>query len=397
MNKIKRILEFAMELGDTPDAINPKHKRALATGEHPLGKNPAFPAHQGQGMNPHEQHATGTYKAIAANVQRYGGHMPRSQSPRELMRVAQDMFQTLHTIQQREAEHVDELQALAVETVMRLPEFKTLRRAVQSGQLKIEAHLRPRIDIQGMQAEKPEDEPEFEVPEIKQEYDELIHKRKMINTLIQGAAVSNNYAFSYYSRDELNAIDPSLIRDYGKLMAYSELGYFIQDPDMVKMAAAAGGSEAQGGEEKLKRDEDGNVTIVARGITFPILVQEIIKGCMEYLSYSDEEDPETSAVVNKQADLLGDEQVQMQVGPNIYRQMIDAIGLEQAEVWPYLHDELVRMPASEFNAKMQGLIKGTPEGKAWFRDLAQRVKAEVMEREGEDQTESLAKRITGAR
>lgn len=386
-----------MELGDTPDAIHPTNKQRLAQGPHELRDNPAFPPHQGQGMNPHEKHAVGTYKAIVTNLQRYGGYVPRNGTPREVMRAAMEMMGTLEDIQEREVMHFEELQKLATECVMRLPEFKSLRRAVQTGQLKIEAHLGKRINIQGMAGED-EPQPQMpggDVPEIAAEYDELVHKRMMINTLIQGAAVSNNYAFAYYVRDELQHIDPALVQQYGKLMAYSELGYFLQDPNMVQMAAAAGGEESQGGEEKLKRNEDGSVTIVARGITFPILVQEVIKGCMEYLSLNDEEDEDTQHLVNQKADYVGAEQIQMQVGPNIYRQMIDAIGLDKADVWPYLHDELVRMPASEFNQRMQGLIAGTPEGRAWFKQLADKIRAEVGEDQGgaNPQAEALARQM----
>lgn len=383
-----------MQLGDTPDAIHPVHKNALARGTHALGQNPAFPPHGGRGMNPHERHAVGTYKSVAANLATYGGHMPRSQNPRELARAGEDMFQTLFHLQEREVAHVEQLEQLAVETVMRLPEFKTLRKPVQAGQIKIEPHLPRRVNIQGMEfadTPRPQDA-ELEIPEIKAEYDEMIHKRKMINTLVQGTAVSNNYSFAYYAREELDAIDPSLVRDYGKLMAYSELGYFTQDPRMLKIAAASEGGEQQGGEERLKRNDDGSVSIVARGVVFPILVQEIIKGLMEYLSWNDEEDPETQRQVQRQADFVEDEQIQMQLGPNIYRQMIDAIGFESAHVWPLLHDYLVKMPVREFNQRMQGLIGGMPEGKAWFKQLADRIKRQLQAAE-EGPSESLASRM----
>lgn len=347
-------------------------------------------------MNPHERHAVGTYKSIAQNLQRYGGFMPRSQ--RDAGRAAMDMSRTLQDLQQREADHIDELEPLAIETVLRLPEFKSLRAAVEGGRVKIEAYLNRRINIQGMEfSDAPQEEPEgYNVPEIKAEFDEMVHKRKMLNTVIQGAAVANNYSFAYYTRDELQAIDPSLVRDYGKLMAYTELGYFIQNAKIMKTAAQGGGTASQGGDERIKRNEDGSVSIVARGITFPILVQEIIKGCMEYMSWNNDEDPDTQYTVNKRADFVDDEQVQMQVGPNIYRQMIEAIGLESAHVWPYLYKALVRMPVREFNEHMQGLLGGTPEGKQWFKNLADQIRQQVEQAEGgEGQTESLARRMLG--
>lgn len=371
---------MAMDLGGEPDSIHPHHKQALATGQHSLAGNPAIES------NAHvERHASATYRNILANLRRYGGHVPRNGSPRELMGAAQDMFQTLAEIQEKEAGRTEELEKLAVETVLRLPEFKSLRSAVQRGQLVIRPFLNRAIEIQGanLSDEKPEPPAEFEVPEVKAEYDEMIHRRKLTNMFIQGAAVANNYAFAYYAREELNQYDPALVKDYGKLMAYSELGFFIQAPEIMKAAAQAGGTEAQGGDARLRRAEDGSVEVVARGIAFPILVQEIIKGCMEFLALNDEDDAEARATVQRQADFIDDEQTHMQVGPSVWREFMDAIGHEQAEVMPYLKNILAKMPIREYNARMQALISGTPEGKAWLRDTATRIKQKLDARQGD--------------
>ena len=375
----RRLLEMAFDLGGDPDSVDPQHKRAWASGEHSLRGNPAI-----ENSGHVERHAAATYRNILTNLRRYGGHVPRNNSPRELQQTAVDMFQTLHEIQQFEADHTGELERLAVETVLRLPEFKSLRSAVGAGDVVIRAFLNREIDIEGavLSDERPEPPAETQVPQIRAEYDEMIHRRRLTNMFIQGAAVANNYAFAYYARDELNQINPELVQDYGKLMAYSELGYFVQSPEIMRAAAQAGGTAAQGGDTRLRTGAEGSVEIVARGIAFPILVQEIIKGCMEFLALNDEDDDDTRTAVQQQADAIDDEQTHMQIGPSIWREFMDAIGHEQAEVMPYLKDMLAKLPASEYNARMKALISGSPEGKQWFRQAALQIKQKLDAEQG---------------
>lgn len=374
MSRARRLLELALDLGDDPDAIHPQHKQALRQGTHPLGKVPAFNPHDAQPANPAERHASASYRNVLAKLRAYGGIVPRSRA--DASRCAMDMMQTLQDIMRRERGHEQELEQLAVETVLRLPEFSTLRRAVRDGSVKIEAKL-GQPDLSDIQLE-PSDEQEEEEPEqIKAEYDELIGRRKLLNTMAQGAAVANNHAFAYYAREALNAIDPQLVRDYGKLMAYSELGQFMQGTEIARAAAQGAGGGAQGGGSGVRREEDGSATIVATGLTFPILVHEIIKGVMELLTMTGEEDPEVQTQVQKRADIIGDEQYQQQMGPSIWREFIAAIGHDQAEVMPYVYDELNRMPPGEYHRKMQALIGGSAEGKRWFSELARKIKQEM--------------------
>ncbi len=380
------LVEMALELGNTPDAIHPHHKQVLRTGQHGLGEVPAFQPHTTEPSNDAERHAANSYKSVITSLQRYGGIVPRN--AQDTGRVVQDMFGTLRDLMRRESAHREELECLAVETVLRLPEFKTLQRALESGNLKIEASI-GRPNLNSVQTQDPGDPDEVEVwgeesedeeepsDRITAEYDELIVRRKMTNTLIQGAAVSNNYAYAYYARDELNALDPRMVRDYGKLMAYTELGQYMHGPEIARAASAAHGSDAQGGGVQLQRSDNGSWKIVARGLVFPMLVQEIIKGAMEFLSINDEEDPDTTNRVQLSADFIEDEQYQQMIGPSVWRAFMDAIGHEAAEVMPYVYDELNRMPTSAYNEKMKALVAGTPEGKVWFQQLAQKIKREI--------------------
>jgi len=378
---------MALGLGGLPDIIHPSHKQKLATGEHALGGNPAF-----SDPSKHEKHAGQTYQQVMRNAERYYGQMPRSQ--RDAVMMAVEVMQALGRIQQTEAEHRPELEHLAVETVLRMDEFKSLRRALEQGNLKIDAKLQPQLEIQGTAfSDEPQEEPEeMEIPQIRQEIDQAIHKRNFVNALIQGAALTNNYAWSYHSRDELSQIDPDLLRDYGKLMSATEVGYWVQGEEAVRQAMQAGGEQAQVGDARLKSNPDGSVTVQARGVAFPILVQELIKGLMEYLSFDDEEDPETRKLVHSKSDFIDAETIQMMLGPSLWKEFLDAVGGDAREVVPHVYDHIVRMPTTEFNQLMRGLVDGDPAAKRQMHDLAQQIKREVG---GQEEALRIAKRLLG--
>jgi O6-methylguanine-DNA--protein-cysteine methyltransferase len=236
--------------------------------------------------------------------------------------------------------------------------------------------------------------PGAEVPEIAADYEDLKHRRKVAHTFTHGAAVANNYAFTKVF-DELHEIDPGLTKDYGKVMAYSELGYFSQSPEYMRQVAQAAGEETQGGMSQLRQGEDGSVVIYAAGITFPMLYHEIVKGCMGFLSGTDkEDDTETAAHVRRHSDFIDDEQTMMHVGPELYRQFMAALGPGNEDLMPYVYDELQRLPSSEYNKVLQGLTSGTPGGTAWFQQLARKIRQEQSEDQGA-QGESLVDRLLG--
>jgi hypothetical protein len=377
-----------MDLGDTPDIIHPSRKQAVLQGTHPLGSHPALP-------RPHQPRlATHGYKQAMSQVQRYTGRMPRNAA--DLMRCSMEMFSALQKIQGIEAEHKEELEKLAISTVLQLPKFKSLRGPVSRKEIILQAELNPEIDIKGakMSDEEPDPEPEeMNVPEIRHEIDAEAEKRRLINALIQGSAVSDNYAFAYYSRDALQRIDPELVQDYGKLMSLTEIGYWATDDATVRAAAAAGGSEAQGGESRLSQDEQGRPVIIAKASGFPFLVHELVKGIMEYLSFDDTNDPDTRKLAYKKADFIDDETWSMLMGPGIWKNFLDAVGLDNHEVIPYLFDEINQMPLNEFYAFVRDLVEGGPRSKQQLAKMAAEVRQDIKNDEG--QAESQAWNIAG--
>lgn len=363
-----------LNLGDTPDLIHPDRKQKLETGTHSLGGHPSLSLEKQQEL------ASKSYKQTMHNVRRYTGRTPRNLM--DVLRGYGNMMHTLQDLTQREAQHRPQLEAMAIKTVLSMPEYSSLAKEVQAGHIKMEAHLqKPDLSKAKLSDEEPEEDekiatPEFEVPEIKAEMDDAVMKRRLINALTHGAAVTNNYAYHYYAGDALNQLDPSLVEDYGKLMSFSEIGYWVQGDEVVK-AAASEGSEMQFGAEELAQDENGVPIIRATAMTFPALVHELVKGVMEYLAHDDENDSETRKDVYSKADFLDEETWSMLLGPGLWQSFLEAVGPENRHVLPHLYDHILRMPTTEFNAMVKGIVDGAPQAKQQLRALANEVKGEL--------------------
>ena len=198
-----------------------------------------------------------------------------------------------------------------------------------------EAHLgfAPMQEADEGSDDESESEPEQEdvVPEnLRKE----INKRVTINTLTHGAAVHQMQTAHHLVRDALNEIDEQLVPLYTAISKDSHSQYWeFFFEDMAKMTG--GGGEAAG-TSRIKYDEEGNPKIIAYGMFFPILVQELSKGMMELLSMHGHAklDPHVQREVLKHADDLKHEQWMIQVGPTLWQRFLKVLpkGIPLAEV-----------------------------------------------------------------
>ena len=391
--RAKRLVEMALDLGGVPDWIDPEKKRRITTGQHPYAENPAFPREPGPGSYPegeNEPHpgrissyaelvASDVYPKIVRKLQSaLGGQLPRS--PYQILTV---MVQALHRAVQYEQGHERELEEMAVRVVLGLPEFAHYKAAYKEGDLKIVAQLRPDIDLEGatVEPEEPDQEQqaELQVAQIAQELDLEKEKRRMINLMIQGSAINKDHAFMQVER-ELRQLNPELVNTYALLMSGGELAYWVMPEEAQKQMMGAGGGGA-GGVERLEFEEDGTPVIHAQAVVFPVLIQEIVKGLMELLSYDDESDPGTQKYAYGQADTLGGEVWDIKFGPAVWRQILRQIGHENQEYMPYVYRHLLELPTTEFNQRMQQILRGEPQGREFIKQLVAQVRRE---REGEE-------------
>jgi hypothetical protein len=225
-----------------------------------------------------------------------------------------------------------------------------------------------------------QDEPEM--PEIESEVDldrlnSEVQKRRILNSIMQGAAKKGHYMFHMVD-NELSNIEPRLMTIYGKLMSMTDLTYW-----MIPDLASAGGGEMKGGREYLDLSGD-KPKIVAEAWIFPVLLNELIKGCMELLAAHGlpEDEREAQYVIDK-ADFLEAEVWDMRLGPGIWEKFINAIEGDAYDIKHYLYYEVAQMPAGEFHEFMRELLSGSNKGKQMLTDLANDVQKDIKEKEAQ--------------
>lgn len=352
-----------------PNLVDRDRLRAMSTGGHPYSlEHPSV-----------EALASDQYqKVIAAVARAYRVEPSRIQhSMRALMQA--NMQAMMHAMQVQEA-HVEELEQLAVRAVLDLPEFEAAKEAVESGDLRIDAKLQgDEVDVSGAPLEdKGEDfHQDFNVEQVARELDDEVHRRRLLNAMTQGAAINKNRAHAMFAQ-ELNALDPELVRSFSAVMSFAELMYFAMPEAQQKMAMEAGAGAA--GSVELKVDEESVPTIRARAALFPVLIQEIVKGLMEYLAHNDEEDPEVRRHARGRADHLMGEVWDINVGPALYRKFLGMIPDGKMRYVPHVYADLAKLPAGQFKRVMQGIAHGSPEVK---RQIATLVRNAEMAEAGE--------------
>jgi hypothetical protein len=229
-----------------------------------------------------------------------------------------------------EGRHREELEQLAIDACLEESQ-------VPNDWFTIEAKLnRAPINTSDfkLKPKKPQDSPPLEIPSFDvedltdEEISELeIHKRNMINALVQGAAKKGHYIFQKPEiKQRLDEIDPRLYPAYLGIMAINDFLYFSME-QMIEQMSQTGSGVA--GKVKLENnddedeDEEGgeekpDTKIVAEGLIFPILCHEIIKGLEESIGrHGLPEDPEMSQQVRDVTDVLSHEPMQLRIGPEI--------------------------------------------------------------------------------
>lgn len=424
---VQRLLEAPIDAGDYPDYIHPEKKTKMAKRSHPMAKNPAYPKYTAQAgakpQNWEELLASEQYQKTLERLAKYMADMdprrrnaqgqPKSLAGTGLHSIMGAMFQAITTAQGIEAAHKEELEQLAIQLVFEQPEFKKLLEPYRNGEFKIDAKLEqadlsravvsPETQAGGEDEEDEEEAPAREEAPAGEErldqeeaalqrmanFNPEVEKRKVINAMIQGAAVSKNYAYNLV-HSELNAIDPRLLAFYGVAMAGSELGYFATPDAMAAVAVQS--PELSGGSSELEFEGGGEeggqgVPIIrARGMIFPMLVQEITKGLMELMSYEGlPENPEAAQDVIDKTDFVDHESWAMIMGRGLWTRFVSALGGNEDEITMHLYNRIVQMPPDQFNKAMQTIQAGGSGAQQFVKRLAQDVR---MDMEAQDRNEA---------
>jgi hypothetical protein len=377
----ENIEEMAMSF-DTPDRPDQGVQNKLSQGDTPLKKIPLPNAEQ-PNNNFQELLASERYKQVIARVREYTGINTPLTGDSNIMPLAQMMMTAHNQIIQTERAHREQLEQLAVELVMKemgIPEGALQFNAKIVGMGEIGTN-----DFNREMEQQPNIEPvdiETDLMDDLEKIDLEKAKRRLINNMIQGASKKGHYMYHYVA-DKIEEITGSedLINQYGVLMSINDTLYWqLSDEQMKMMRGGAGGGGSVGGKEEVDRNTNPP-TIVARGINFPILVHELIKGTLELFAIqgrpTDEEGNESEnwGEIEGSEDTLEKEVWDLRLGPAIWdrvrNQFPESILTDEnkAELQNYLLVEIFKLPAKQFLVFMKEVVSGSENGKRLMNEL----------------------------
>jgi len=384
---------------DGPERMDPEIQSKLEKGETPMSDNPALPRKDDDEFdNSFEQLiASKRFKDVVEKVKRYTGVQEVSQN--QLMNLQMMMMQAVQKVKQIESNNEGYLEQLAVDLVkqeMSLPD--------DAFQYDVELTSMPgQIDMSGMKTDSEELDDEdvveqFGVSEDEAEDDlenfmaafEMFDlekaKRRFINSLIQGASKKGHYMF-HLVEEQLNTINPELLNLYGVLMSINDLLYWILPDQMVMNAAQSG----QGMEGKEEVDETTDPpTIKAKGLFFPILVHELVKGVYEVMGTQGlPDDPKAADMVMSQTDTLPYEIWDLRLGPVIWEKFTQAYPDklyedDMREIQNYLFSRFSALTTEEFFEVAKMILSGSDEGKKIVSNMVDEIIEELKAEDYED-------------
>jgi len=352
-----------IDYGNRPERMDPNLERKLGSPENIYASNPALQ----KGTQDVQRLISSRFQKVANKLRQVTGIEDLSSKQVQGM-IYQEMMRKLPNIMRIEAANRDELIDLAKEASLDEAE-------VPADWYQIEATLGMpdtgnfRFEPEDDKEDEEEKEESLEFPsfDVEDLTDEEIlelekHKRNIINAIIQGAAKKGHYLFQKPEvKARLDAIDPSLYRDYLGIMAINDFLYFSME-QMIEMMSQTGqgvagkvelgdADEDEGGEEG---ESQPDTKIMATGMIFPILCHEIIKGLEEAKGrHGLPKEPSLRQKVQGQTDILSNEPMQLRIGPEIVEKIRFALPNEMYDqdnkgLINWFHILLYQIPAQEF-------------------------------------------------
>jgi hypothetical protein len=361
-------LKEQLDYGNRPERMDPSLERKLASPDSLYAQNPAMR----KGAADVQRLVSQRFGKVADKLKEVVGNRNISSQQVQGM-IYNEMMGKLRNIMSIEAAHKDELEQLAVDASLEEQE-------VPEGWYQIEPHLGQQPDVSDFRyaPEEPKDDeeeekekleiPSFDVEDLTDEEELELekHKRNIINAIIQGAAKRGHYLFQKPDiKARLDAIDPSLYRDYLGIMAINDFMYFTME-QMIEMMSQTGqgvagkvklsnaDDEEEGEEGGEETDDSPDTKITAQGLIFPILCHELIKGFEEAKGrHGLPKDAGMRRKVQGQVDILSNEPMQLRIGPEIVEKLRNALPDAMFDdsnkgLINWFHILLYQIPAQEF-------------------------------------------------
>jgi len=310
----------------------------------------------------------------------YGNELSRKswdhlQPGEEGNNVNQNMIRCMNYIQQVEnieSKHKEQLEQLATELTEKLW-------GIPSERLK--------ADLTGMQGgfdKNFESDPDYDNDEeLSDDVRDQVNKRITMNLLVHGssmhtlktahagARLMDKAGIERYIDQELNKIDPMLVRLYNKIAEITGKQFWLID---INMMMAMGLSKSAVGSSRVDYSGD-KPKVIAKGLIFPFLVHELFKGTAELLSHYGLEGLSQDAAkkVIKKADDIRHEPYLAMAGPALWRKIL--------KIKP---KELTLAQIMKTFSKMEPKVIHNFLSKVWEADLEDQDEVEKLKKEFQD-------------
>lgn len=240
------------------------------------------------------------------------------QSPMHAMQLMQELM-TL------EAPHREELTELAIEIVREMynvPDSINLR-----------AFLENSDEEAGEDFDDSDVEEEMISDERKEQLKPEIEKRRILNSIVHGAAIHQWTSAYYIAADKLGDINPELVGKYNRLSAIVNYwNWQMVQSDMMD----AGGRPVLQGYNKVDIEKKD---IKASAMNFPVLIHELSKGVVDYLVSIGipQLPPYELEYVYAEADKYSHEQWHYFFGPTLWRALLSTADVTSHNLPPVIN------------------------------------------------------------
>ena len=227
----------------------------------------------------------------------------------------------IQEVEKIESRNKEKLEALAVELTEKLWGIPSER---------LEANL---TGMQGGFDKNLESDPNYDdEDDMDDDLKDQVNKRITMNLLVHGssmhtlktahagARLMDRGNVERYIDQELNKIDPRLVRLYNKIAEITGKQFWLID---INMMMAMGLSNAAVGSSRVDYSKD-KPKVIAKGLIFPFLVHELFKGTAELLSHYGLENlsKDTARKVINKADDIRHEPYLAMTGPALWRKIL---------------------------------------------------------------------------
>ena len=272
-------------------------------------------------------------------------------------------IKALNDIKRAESGMKQQLEQIAVNLVLDLPENKFIKQYVEDGDIIIDVKLGNADLTKAVTADKMDEEMDNGLTvaenlniQVNTILGEGKLRRTLANYMTQGDAVNKLYLFKLVS-DKLDALSPNLSKKYGVLTAITQIGYYMTPDfpitsDIVNMAAV--------GSEQVIPTGD-KYTIKVRAMTFPYLVHELVKGIGDYISM------DVASQEELDTETMDDEIKQIMAGPALDKRFRKLIPADKIELLPIIKQLFYDKKTPIY--KIKQILLGEPLAQIYMNDL----------------------------